>query len=102
MVWLYKEAFGRGPTKARTMLAGQDTLLVVLEEVFTDAERTLLALGETETLRETRLKVQASLEERARSAVEGALRRHTLAFVTGIDPNRAVAMNLFTLEPIAV
>jgi uncharacterized protein YbcI len=102
MVWLYKQAFGRGPTKARTAFAGPDTLLVVLEDVFTATERTLFALGEIEPLREARLAIQSSLEERARSAVERALRRQTLAFVTGVDPSRAVAMNLFTLEPIAV
>jgi hypothetical protein len=32
IVRLYKEAFGRGPTKARTMFAGRDTLVVVLEK----------------------------------------------------------------------
>jgi hypothetical protein len=45
--------------------------------------------------------IQVALEERARSAVETALGRQTLAFVTGIDANRDVAVNLFTLLPMA-
>ncbi|HET6870160.1 MAG TPA: Na-translocating system protein MpsC family protein [Solirubrobacteraceae bacterium] len=102
MVGLYKEAFGRGPTKVRTTFAGPDTVVVVLEDGFTVAERTLLGLGEVEALRNSRLVVQEALEERARSAVEGALERPTLAFITGIDPRRGVAANVFTLQPAAV
>jgi uncharacterized protein YbcI len=102
MVRLYKEAFGRGPTKVRTMLAGADTVVVVLEDAFTTAERTLLALSELEALRRGRLAVQEALEERARSVVEEALRRRTVAFVTGVDPRHAIALNVFTMEPAAV
>jgi uncharacterized protein YbcI len=46
MVHLYKEAFGRGPSKARAQFAGSDTLVVLLEDMMTIAERQLLALGE--------------------------------------------------------
>ncbi len=102
MVGLYKEAFGRGPTKVRTAFAGPDTVVVVLEDGFTVAERTLLGLGEVEALRTSRLVVQQALEERARSAVEGALGRRTLAFITGFDPQQGVAVNVFTLQPAAL
>lgn len=98
---LYKEAFGRGPTKVRTSFGGLDMLLVVLEDAFTVTERTLLVLGEIEKLRQSRLVVQEALEDRARSVVESALGRKTVAFITGIDPRRAVAINVFTLEPAA-
>ena len=39
MVRLYKEQFGRGPTKARTNFAGPDIVIVTLEDTFTPAER---------------------------------------------------------------
>lgn len=102
MVQLYKETFGRGPTKARTTFAGPDMVLVLLEDSFTVTERTLLALGETERLRASRLVLQEALEEPARSVVESALGRQTLAFITGIDPRRGVAVNVFTLKPSAL
>ena len=54
MVRLYKEAFGRGPTKARAQFAGPDTLIVILESSLTVAERNLVALGEHQRLRERR------------------------------------------------
>lgn len=102
MVQLYKQAFGRGPTKARTAFPGPDMVLVLLEDGFTAAERTLLALGEIDALRQPRLVVQEALEKRARSVVESVLGRQTLAFITSIDPRRELAINLFTLKPAAV
>lgn len=99
MVRLYKEAFGRGPTKARAILAGPDTLVVTLENSLTAAERYLVVLGQHERLRTTRLFVLESLEQEFRSIVEEALARRTLAFVSGIDPSRDVATEVFTLEP---
>jgi uncharacterized protein YbcI len=98
MVRLYKEAFGRGPTKARAMLAGPDTLVVVLENSLTVAERNLVLLGEHERLRTARLFLQYSLEHEFRSIVEDILGRRTLAFVSGVDTRRDVAVELFTLE----
>lgn len=99
MVRLYKEAFGRGPTKARAQFAGQDTLVVILENSLTVAERNLLAMGEHRRLREARLFFQCALEDRLRDIVEQALGRRTVAFVSGIDTTRDVAMEVFTLEP---
>lgn len=102
MVRLYKEAFGRGPTKARAQFAGQDTLVVILENSLTVAERNLVALGEHQRLREARLFFQYALEEQFRGIVEEALGRRTVAFVSGIDAERDVAMEVFTLEPAAL
>ncbi|MGP0034389.1 MAG: Na-translocating system protein MpsC family protein [Solirubrobacteraceae bacterium] len=75
MVRLYKEAFGRGPTKARAHFADQDTLVVILENSLTVAERNLVALGEHQRLREARLFFQYALEEQFRGIVEEALGR---------------------------
>jgi len=100
MVRLYKDAFGRGPTKARAQFAGQDTLVVMLESSLTVAERNLVAMGEHQRLREARLFFQYALEDQFRAIVEQALGRRTLAFVSGIDTERDVAMEVFTLEPL--
>lgn len=99
VVRLYKEAFGRGPTKARAQFAGPDTLLVLLENSMTVAERTLVTIGEHERLREARLFFQHALESEFRSIVEETLGRRTVAFISGIDTEHDVAVELFTLEP---
>jgi uncharacterized protein YbcI len=101
MVRLYKEAFGRGPTKARAQFAGQDALVVILESSLTVAERNLVVMGEHQRLREARLFFQYALEDQFREIVEQALGRRTLAFVSGIDTAWDVTVEIFTLEPIA-
>jgi uncharacterized protein YbcI len=101
MVRLYKEAFGRGPTKARAQFAGPDTLVVMLESSLTVAERNLVAMGEHQRLREARLFFQYALEDQFREIVEEALGRRTLAFISGIDTQRDVAVEVFTLQPMA-
>ena len=55
MVRLYKEQFGRGPTKARTDWAGPDVLICVLEDTLTPAERNLTRLGEHQRVRDMRM-----------------------------------------------
>jgi uncharacterized protein YbcI len=99
MVALFKDAFGRGPTKVRAQFAGHDTLLVILESSLTVAERNLVAMGEHRRLREARLFLSDALEDRFRAIVEQALGRKTLAYVSGIDTARDVTIKLFTLEP---
>jgi uncharacterized protein YbcI len=82
-------------------MAGHDLLVVVLENSLTVAERNLARLGEHERLRESRLFFQHALEHEFRAIVEEALGRRTLAFVSGMDTRRDVAIELFTLEPQA-
>jgi uncharacterized protein YbcI len=99
VVRLYKEVIGRGPTKARATFAGNDTLVVVLEYSLTVAERSLVALGEHERVRATRLRLQDALEPELRALVEGITGRRPIARITGVDPQRDVAVELFTFEP---
>jgi uncharacterized protein YbcI len=55
MVRLYKELFGRGPTKARTNYAGPDTLVATIENSLTPAERNMIELGDHQRVREIRI-----------------------------------------------
>ena len=73
--------------------------MVILEASLTVAERNLVAMGEHQRLREARLFFQYALEDQFRAIVEQALGRRTVAFVSGIDTARDVAVEVFTLEP---
>jgi uncharacterized protein YbcI len=99
MVRLYKEAFGRGPTKARAHFSGPNTLTVLLENTLTVAERRLVAMGEHERVRTHRLFLQQSFEDLKRAEVERILSRRTIASISGIDPSHDVAAEVFTLAP---
>ncbi len=101
MVLLYKEKFGRGPTKARTHFAGPDTVLCTLEDSLTPAERSLVALGEHQRLRDVRMFFQHATENDFRAAVETITGRKVRAFVSGIDTKHDVASEVFYLHPQA-
>ena len=99
MVRLYKEQFGRGPTKTRTNWAGQDVLVVSLEETFTPAERALARMGEHERLRDLRLLFQYAEVTSFCEPVERIVGRKVRAFVSGIDTRADVATEVFVLHP---
>ncbi|HJS93651.1 MAG TPA: Na-translocating system protein MpsC family protein [Solirubrobacteraceae bacterium] len=99
MVHLYKDTFGRGPSKTRAQFSGSDTLVVLLEDIMTTPERRLLALGEDARVREQRLFLQLAIEAEKRSAVERILRRRALACISGSDPARDLAAEVFLLAP---
>src|SRR5258708_2562534 len=91
MVRLYKEQFGRGPTKASTDFAGPDIVVCTLEQSLTPAEERLVELGEHQRLRETRLYFQHATEPEFCEAVERVLGRPVRAFVSGMDTARDVS-----------
>jgi uncharacterized protein YbcI len=90
MVRLYKQLFGRGPTKARTNYTGPDTLIATIQTSLTPAERNMVE--------------QTSTSGCARygcSTVEQITGRKVWAFVSGVDTERDVSAEVFYLEPIA-
>ena len=101
MVRLYKEQFGRGPTKASSHYAGRDCVITTLENSLTPAERSLVEMGEHQRMRDTRMFFQHSTEREFRDAVERITGREVRAFVSGIDTAKDVSSEVFYLEPLA-
>jgi uncharacterized protein YbcI len=100
MVRIYKEQFGRGPTKARTNYAGPDTLVSTLENSLTAAERAMVSLDEHQRVREIRLFFQHASERDFVDAVEQITGRKVRAFVSGTDTQRDVSSEIFYFEPV--
>jgi uncharacterized protein YbcI len=100
MVRLYKEQFGRGPTKARTEFAGPDVLVCTLEDSFTPAERRLAEMEEHQRLRDTRLYFQHATKDEFIGTIERLLNRKVRAFNSSIDTHNDVSVEVFHLEPI--
>jgi uncharacterized protein YbcI len=101
MVRIYKEQFGRGPTKARTDWAGPDAILCTLRDSFTPAEKNLVGMGEHQRLRDTRMFFQYASEDEFRSAIEETVGRKVIAFISGTDTEQDVSAELFYFEPLA-
>jgi uncharacterized protein YbcI len=99
MVRIYKEQFGRGPTKAKTHFAGPNAVLCTLEDSLTRAERSLVQLGEHQRLRDVRMFFQHATVAEFTEAVERVTGRKVRAFVSGIDTEQDVSSEVFYLEP---
>jgi uncharacterized protein YbcI len=99
MVRIYKEQFGRGPTKVRSHYAGPDTVVCLLENTFTPAEKNLQGMGEHQRLREMRMFFQYASAGDFTEAVKSATGRRVRSFISGIDTNTDIACELFVLEP---
>jgi uncharacterized protein YbcI len=99
MVRIYKELFGRGPTRARTNFAGPDTIICTLENSLTPAEQSMVAMGEYQRLRDVRLFFQHAREDDFRGAIERIVGREVRAFVSGMDVREDVASEVFYLRP---
>lgn len=100
MVGLYKDLFGRGPTKAHSAYATPDVLIATLENSLTPAETNLANLGEHQRLRDTRIFFQYASEADFVEVVERITKRKVRAFVSGIDTRRDVSSEVFYLEPV--
>ncbi len=101
MVRLYKEQFGRGPTRARTHWSGEDVLITVLKDTFTPAERNLARMHEHQRLRETRGFFQYATVREFCESVERLTGRKGRAFVSGIDTTvDGLSIESFILHPV--
>ena len=100
MVRLFKEQFGRGPTRARAEWAGRDTLVVLLDDSLTPAERNLAEMGEHERLRETRMFFQYASVREFCEPIERLTGRKVRAFISGLDPvANGISCEVFVLHP---
>jgi uncharacterized protein YbcI len=100
MVRLYKDYFGRGPTQARTQWAGSDALVVFLEDTLTPAERSLVAMGQHQRLRDTRTFFQYATIREFCEPVEQITGRKVRSFLSGIDTEvDGLSMETFVLHP---
>ena len=98
MVRIHKEHWGKGPTKARTIYA-EDIVLTRLDEIFTQAEATLVRAGREEEVRAMRIAFQHELEDEFVGAIERLTGRKVQAFISEIHARTNMGIELFVLEP---
>jgi uncharacterized protein YbcI len=101
LVRLYREYLGRGPTKARTSVR-ENTVLVLLEDTLTKAERSLIADGKQDEVLRMRHSFQMTMRTDMVAAVERATGRHVIAFMSDNHIGPDLACEIFVLEPEAV
>ena len=93
---LQAEYYGKGPTRAKTYIV-DDLVVVVLEETFTRAERTLVERGEREAIQHIRRRFQQQMAESFTSLVEQATGRKVRVFLSETDVDSDVSVETFLL-----
>lgn len=96
IVELQAEYYGRGPTKAKTYYQ-DDLVVVVLEETFTPAERTLIARGESDGIQDIRRRFQRSMADQFKAIVEQATGRRVRSFMSETDLDADISVEMFLL-----
>jgi uncharacterized protein YbcI len=99
VVRLHAEYYGKGPTKARTYIL-EDLVVVVLEETFTRAEKTLAARGEGDAIQHIRRRFQQQMQDSFTSVVEQATGRKVKAFLSETNIDQDVSVETFLLADV--
>jgi uncharacterized protein YbcI len=96
IVQIFSDAYGRGPTKAKTY-AFDDYLLCVLEDLLTTVEKTLIEKGQETLVRQVRLRFQEAESGQFRRAVEEVVGRPVIAYHSQMTFHPAVGFEMFVL-----
>jgi uncharacterized protein YbcI len=97
IVGIHSKHYGKGPTKAKTYII-DDTVVCVMQDVFTTVERTLIDADKGELVRDVRTTFQYTLRDEFIDAVHEIVGRRPRAFMSQIDCNADMAVEFFLLE----
>lgn len=95
IVKAHSQYYGRGPTKARTTWK-DDVVVVILEEIFTRAEQTLVDAGHFAQVRSTRTTFQDEISPLFRQIIEQATGRKVRSFLSQVNTD-GIASEVFVL-----
>jgi uncharacterized protein YbcI len=77
-----------------------DTVISLLRGGFTTVERTLLDTGQVESVYQMRRTFQQVMEDEFRRVVEEASGRRVIAYMSSINVEPELAVEIFILEPV--
>ena len=97
IVRLFRDYYGRGPTKAKSYVLDDRILVCVLEETMTTVERTLVEQGLGDKVREVRLHFQEAMAEEFKGTVSEALGRPVLAYHSQLTLEPDIGFEFFIL-----
>jgi uncharacterized protein YbcI len=98
IVGLYKDLYGKGPTKARSYFL-DDMVLCVLRGGLTQAEQTLARSGKSSAVARQRHEYQEAVREDFVATVEAIIGRRVTAFMSTVHVDPDLNIEIFMLEP---
>src|SRR4051812_2226020 len=97
IVQLMSGYYGRGPDKAKTFIVDH-YVLVVLEDLLTRAESTLVETGREGLVRDMRLAFQSDMAAEFKGVVEEALGRKVRTYQSQVVFDPPMGFEIFVLE----
>ncbi|CAB4959168.1 unannotated protein [freshwater metagenome] len=98
---IYKERYGRGPTKITSHLVG-DAVVCLLREVNTPAQTALVQMGKVDVAQAVHGELQMGMAARMREVVEQVTGRTVSAYVPGFNATADATTDVFLLDPDGV
>ena len=95
---LHREHYGRGATTTRVVYQ-RNFLVVILEDIYTPVERTLIDAGQHDEVRRTRQAFQDAMRDPFASAIEEVTGRKVIAFMSQVHFDPDLAAETFVLDP---
>jgi uncharacterized protein YbcI len=94
-----KRSSGKGPTKVKSS-STHDHVAVVVHEMLTTLERTLVQDGREQLVSEARQVLTARVINECRPTIEQATGRRVVGWQTEVDPGADRAFTLIELQPL--
>jgi uncharacterized protein YbcI len=98
IVGLFREYYGRGPTKAKSFLLDGYIVVCVLEDTMTTVEQTLVKNGNGDMVRQVRLTFQEAMTDQFEGVVAAAMGRRVTAYHSQLTMEPDMGFEFFVLE----
>jgi len=98
IVKLFRDYYGRGPTKAKSYVLDDRILICVLENTMTTVEKTLVENGHGDKVREVRLTFQEAMADEFTKCVADNMGRKVLAYHSQLTLDPDLGFEFFILD----
>ena len=100
IVRLFREYYGRGPTKAKSYILDDRIVVCVLEETMTRVEQTLVENGNGDKVRDVRLTFQEAMADEFKAEVSRCMDRKVIAYHSQLTLEPDMGFEFFVLEAL--
>ena len=97
IVKLFRDYYGRGPTKAKSYILDDRIVVCVLEETMTKVERTLAENGHGHKVRDVRLTFQEAMADEFKGVVTAAMGRPVLGYHSQLTLEPDIGFEFFVM-----
>jgi len=98
IVRLFREYYGRGPTKAKSYILDERIVVCVLEETMTTVEQTLVENGNGDKVRDVRLTFQEAMADEFKGEVARCMGRDVIAYHSQLTLKPDIGFEFFVLD----